>query len=77
MDEVYLLLAAITAFTAQTGSLVSPTRKVTSQSSGILAKNPMSCRKRKNFIIILSLGSSISQHVRPCIVEDARPQKIG
>ena len=37
-----LLLAAKTALTAQTGSLVSPTKKVMSQSSGMEARNLMS-----------------------------------
>ena len=37
-----LLLAASTALTAQTGSLVSPTRKVMSQSSGRWARKPRS-----------------------------------
>ena len=37
-----LLLAARTALTAHTGSLVSPTRKVISHSSGIEARNRMS-----------------------------------
>ena len=37
-----LLLAPSTALTAHTGSLVSPTRKVTSQSSGMDARNRMS-----------------------------------
>ena len=43
-----LLLAARTAFTAQTGSLVSPTRKVMSQSSGIEARNLMSYQTKQD-----------------------------
>ena len=41
-SRTYLLRAAKTALTAQTGSLVSPTKNVTSHSSGIEAKNLMS-----------------------------------
>ncbi len=41
----YLLLAAKIARTPHTGSLVSPTRNVTSQSSGIEAKNLRSSAK--------------------------------
>ena len=42
MNLTYLLLAARTALTAHTGSLVSPTKKVMSHSSGIEARNLMS-----------------------------------
>jgi hypothetical protein len=41
----HLLLAASTALTAQTGSRVSPTKKVTSHNSGIDAKKRMSSDK--------------------------------
>ena len=39
---MYLDLAHRTAFTAQTGSLVSPTKNVTSHNSGMEARNLMS-----------------------------------
>ena len=40
--NIYLDLAHRTAFTAQTGSLVSPTKNVTSHNSGMEARNLMS-----------------------------------
>jgi len=55
----YLLRAARTAFTAHTGSLVSPTRKVTSQSSGMLARNFMSSARPLLFSNVLKSDSSL------------------
>lgn len=56
----HLLLAAKTALTAQTGSLVSPTKNVTSHSSGIDAKNFMSSARPDLFSKVLRSGSSLS-----------------
>jgi hypothetical protein len=55
----YLLRAARTAFTAHTGSLVSPTRKVTSQSSGMLARNFMSSARPDLFSKVFKSDSSL------------------
>lgn len=59
------LRAANTAFTAHTGSLVSPTKKVTSQSSGIDAKNFMSSAKPDLFSNVLKSGSASAIAVDP------------
>jgi hypothetical protein len=56
----HLLLAAKTALTAQTGSLVSPTKNVTSHSSGIDARNFMSSARPDLFSNVLRSGSSLS-----------------
>lgn len=55
-----LLRAARTAFTAHTGSLVSPTRKVTSHSSGMDARNFMSSARPVLFSKVEKSGSSDS-----------------
>ena len=59
INTSYLLRAARTAFTAHTGSLVSPTRKVTSQSSGMLARNFMSSARPLLFSNVLKSDSSL------------------
>lgn len=56
--NTHLLRAARTALTAHTGSLVSPTRKVTSHSSGIDARNFMSSARPVLFSNVDKSGSS-------------------
>ena len=59
-QPIYLDLAQRTALTAQTGSLVSPTRKVTSHNSGMEAKNLISSARPDLFsnMLVSSSGSS-------------------
>ncbi|KAE9535071.1 hypothetical protein AGLY_008363 [Aphis glycines] len=61
-----LLSIAKTAFTAHTGSLVSPTKKVTSHNSGILARNAISSARPFLFSNTLWSSSSSVDSMSPC-----------